>query len=167
MAEGEVEVLGFGRLPQCAFGSSPEVEERLAALVIAGRKRATVWDGREENPTVPGKRWAVMARGRAVAVMETVAVGRRRFCEIDAAFAALEGEGDRSLAFWRMAHEDYFARTGAFDPEMWLWWEEFRLVAVIDTALAAAAAAHVAAEEAEARVALAAQGASCGGCRGA
>ena len=85
--------------------------------------------------------------------METVAVGRRRFCDIDADFAALEGEGDGSLAFWRRAHEEYFTRTGAFDPEMWLWWEEFRLVAVIDSALAAAAPAHVAAEEAEARAA--------------
>lgn len=159
MVQDEVEVPGWGRLPPCSFGSSPEVEERLAALVIAGRKRATVWDGREENPTEPGKRWAVMARGRAVAVMETVAVGRRRFHEIDDGFAALEGEGDGSLAFWRMAHEDYFRQSGAFDPEMWLWWEEFRLVAVIDEALAARAPEHVAAEEAEARAALAARGA--------
>lgn len=153
MVQDEVDVPGWGRLPPCSFGSSPEVEERLAALVIAGRKRATVWDGREENPTAPGKRWAVMAQGRVVAVMETVAVGRRRFCDIDEDFAALEGEGDGSLAFWRMAHEDYFGRTGTFDPDMWLWWEEFRLVAVIDTALAGEAPAHVAAEEAEARAA--------------
>lgn len=130
---------------------------RLAALVIAGRKRATVWDGREENPTVPGMRWAVMADGRAVAVIETVAVGRRRYDQIDEAFAALEGEGDGSLAFWRAAHEDYFRKAGVFAPDMWLWWEEFRLVAVIDAELAAAAAEHVAAEEAEARALLAAR----------
>jgi hypothetical protein len=45
-----------------------------------------------------------------------------------------------------------------FDPQMWLWWEEFRLIAVIDVDLAAAAAGHVAAEEAEARRMLAGRG---------
>lgn len=153
--DGDVVVVeGFGRLPCLSFGSEG-MQERLAALVIAGRKRATVWDGREENPTVPGMRWAVMAAGRAVAVIETVAVGRRRFDEIDAEFAALEGEGDGSLDFWRAAHEDYFRKAGFFAPDMWLWWEAFRLVAVIDEALAAAAAGHVAAEEAEAAAYLA------------
>lgn len=158
MAEEWIEVPGWGLLPCCRFGSTAANEERLAALVIAGRKRATVWDGGEENPTVPGMRWAVMAGARPVAVIETVGVGRRRFDEIDEAFAALEGEGDGSLRFWRLAHQDYFERSGAFDPEMWLWWEEFRLVAVIDDDLAAAAPGHVAAEEAEARAMLAARG---------
>jgi uncharacterized protein YhfF len=156
MAEGQdfVEIAGHGRLPCMSFGSE-RMQERLAALVIAGRKRATVWDGREENPTVPGMLWAVMAGGRAVAVTETVAVGRRRFDEIDAAFAALEGEGDGSLAFWRAAHEAYFVDAGFFEPDMWLWYEEFRLIAVIDADLAAKAADHVAAEKAEARALLA------------
>ncbi|PLL13136.1 ASCH domain-containing protein [Tabrizicola sp. TH137] len=156
MDEQTVVVEGFGRLPCLSFGSEG-MHARLAALVIAGRKRATVWDGREENPTEPGMRWAVMADGRAVAVIETVAVGRRRYDQIDEAFAALEGEGDGSLAFWQAAHEDYFRKAGVFAPDMWLWWEEFRLVAVIDAELAAAAAEHVAAEEAEARALLAAR----------
>ena len=83
MAEERIEVLGWGLLPCCRFGSTAAIEERLAALVIAGRKRATVWDGGEENPTAPGMRWAVMAGARPVAVIETVGVGRRRFAEID------------------------------------------------------------------------------------
>ena len=157
MTEDFVEVDGFGRLPCCAYGSEG-VQERLAALVIAGRKRATVWDGREGNPTAPGMLWAVMVAGRAVAVIETITVGRRRFCDIDAEFAAVEGEGDGSLAFWRAAHEEYFRKAGGFDPQMWLWCEGFRLVAVLDRALEAAAAGHVAAEEAEAAAYLAGRG---------
>lgn len=149
MADDVVEVAGFGTLPCCCYGSDG-LQERLAALVIAGRKRATVWDGREENPTVAGMLWAVTVAGRAVAVIETVTVGRRRFCDIDADFAATEGEGDGSLAFWRAAHEDYFRRAGGFSPDMWLWCEEFRLVAVLDPVLEAAASGHVAAEVAEA-----------------
>lgn len=154
MSEESVIVEGFGTLPCLAFGADG-MHEGLAALVIAGRKRATVWDGPEEKPTVPGMRWDVMAGGRAVAVIETVAIGRRRYDGIDEAFAALEGEGDGSLAFWQAAHKAYFRKAGFFATDMWLWWEEFRLVAVIDAALAAQAAAHVAAEEAEARAFLA------------
>jgi uncharacterized protein YhfF len=30
---------------------------------------------------------------------------------VDAEFAAAEGEGDRSLAFWREAHWSYFGRV--------------------------------------------------------
>lgn len=149
--------MDWADLPTCSFGSGPELEERLAALVIAGRKRATVWGGEDENPTAPGMRWVVTAGGRPVAVIETETVGRRRYCDIDAAFAATEGEGDGSLRFWQVAHEDYFRRAGGFDPQMWLWCETFRLVAVIDMALAEAAADHVAAEEAEARERLARQ----------
>lgn len=145
-------------LPVCAFGSSPALQERLAALVIAGRKQATVWDGREANPTGPGLRWVVTVLERPVAVIETVAVGQRRFDEIDAAFAALEGEGDGSLRYWQIAHEAYFGTLGGFDPAMMLWWEEFRLMEVIDTALAAAAPDHLRAEEAEARALLAERG---------
>ena len=155
MADGEsfVEIAGHGRLPCLSFGSEG-MQKRRAALVIAGRKRATVWDGRDANPTAPGMSWAVMVENRAVAVIETVGVGRRRYDEIDEAFAALEGEGDGSLTFWRMAHEDYFRKSGWFSPEMWLWWEEFRLVSVIDMELAASAADHVAAEVEEARALL-------------
>lgn len=150
MQEETVDLPGWGRLPCCSFGSSAAVEERLAALVIAGRKRATVWDGREGNPTAPGRFWAVTVGGRPVAVIETLTVERRRFDSIDAAFAATEGEGDGSLAFWQAAHRDTFGRSGAFDPRMWLWCETFRCVATLDPALEAVAADHAAAEIAEA-----------------
>ena len=44
---------------------------------------------------------------------------------------------DGSLRYWQIAHEAYFRTLGGFDPAMMLWWEEFRLIEVIDTALAA------------------------------
>jgi uncharacterized protein YhfF len=53
----------------------------------------------------------------------------RRFDEVDAAFAHDEGEGDRSLAYWRQAHEVYFRRLGCFAPDMLLYCERFRLLA--------------------------------------
>ena len=43
-----------------------------------------------------------------------------------------EGEGDRSLAYWRRAHTDYFTRRGEFQPGMEVYCERFRLVEVIE-----------------------------------
>ncbi|MFL4973017.1 MAG: ASCH domain-containing protein, partial [Microvirga sp.] len=52
-----------------------------------------------------------------------------------AAFAFDEGEGDRTLAYWRAAHECYFTRLGQFAPDMLLCCERFRVVEVIDPEL--------------------------------
>lgn len=138
----------WATLPRTNFGSS-RTEERLAALVLAGRKRATVWDARHENPTAPGMQWVVTVKERPVAVIETVRVQQHSFHSIDTAFAFEEGEGDRTLAFWRSTHKAYFRSEGNFAPDMMLWSEHFRLIEVLDPALAAAADTHVAAEQAE------------------
>jgi uncharacterized protein YhfF len=49
---------------------------------------------------------------------------------VDAGFARDEGEGDRSLAYWRGAHREYFGRQGKFSEDMMLMCERFRLVEV-------------------------------------
>jgi uncharacterized protein YhfF len=56
---------------------------------------------------------------------------QRRFDEVDEQFAFDEGEGDRSLAYWRGAHQRYFARLKLFHPQMMLWCERFRVVMTI------------------------------------
>ncbi|MFO0432322.1 MAG: ASCH domain-containing protein [Hyphomonadaceae bacterium] len=141
-------------LPTTSFGSS-QMEERLAGLIIAGRKRATVWNGQDENPTKPGMNWVVTANCRPVAIIETLSVGQCRFEEIDADFAFEEGEGDRGLAYWRTVHQTFFEREGSFASDMILWWEKFRLVEVLDADLAAKSDAMVALDEAEAALLLA------------
>jgi uncharacterized protein YhfF len=73
-------------------------------------------------------------RGRPLAVIETVELAQKRFHEVDAAFAHDEGEGDRTLDYWRRAHRAYFTRSGQFTPDMLLWCERFRLVETIDKA---------------------------------
>jgi uncharacterized protein YhfF len=62
------------------------------------------------------------------AVLETVELIQRRFSEIDEAFAFDEGEGDRTLTYWRTPHQRYFERHGTFSPDMALFCERFRLV---------------------------------------
>ncbi|WP_395630179.1 ASCH domain-containing protein [Aquidulcibacter sp.] len=143
-------------LPTTSFGSS-HMEERLAGLIIAGRKRATVWNGLEDNPTKPGMNWVVTANARPVAVIETLSVGQCRFEEIDANFAFEEGEGDRSLAHWRVVHQAFFEKEGSFSPNMILWWEKFRLVEALDADLAAKSEEMVVLDEADAAELLANQ----------
>lgn len=116
-----------------AFGDGPALADELLALVLAGRKTATCWslaDGL--NGAEVGKYWVARdGVGRPRAVLQTTELTDRRFDEVDAAFAAEEGEGDRTLAYWRAAHTDYFTRNGGFAPDMPLWCERFRLVEVI------------------------------------
>ena len=62
------------------------------------------------------------------------------FCEVDAAHAFREGEGDKSLAFWRQAHEAFFSQelrqAGlAFGSGMKVVCEEFRVVWPLDAAV--------------------------------
>jgi uncharacterized protein YhfF len=121
-------------LESFAFGDSPELADELLELVLIGRKTATCWAASEGDKGVqPGKRWIVNdGQGRARAILETVEVTRRRFEEVDAAFAYDEGEGDRTLAWWRGAHTDYFTRRGEFQSGMEVYCERFRLVEAIE-----------------------------------
>ena len=121
-----------------SFGDTPELKDALLALVLDGRKTATCGALRDfgshgEPMPMPGRRDVVLdSNGRPAAVVETVEVTVRRFNEVDADFAEAEGEGDRSLAGWREAHEVYFARNGGFSPDMELVCERFRLVEVLE-----------------------------------
>jgi uncharacterized protein YhfF len=114
-----------------AFGDGPKLADELLDLVIKGAKTATCSTEDEPNTSTPGERWIVLnGRGDPACVIETIEVAYRRFPEVDAAFAYEEGEGDRSLDYWRQAHRTYFSRQGKFREDMMLMCERFRLVEV-------------------------------------
>jgi uncharacterized protein YhfF len=114
------------------FGDNPALADELAALVLAGTKRATCWAASEDMLTAVGERWVLLdGSRRPLAVLETMELVQRRFGEVDAAFAYDEGEGDRSLEFWREAHREYFGRRGQFAEDMLLYCERFRLIELI------------------------------------
>jgi uncharacterized protein YhfF len=114
-----------------AFGDGPELADKLLALVLNGVKTATCSTEDEPNTSTPGERWIVLdGRGNPRCVIETLEVTYRRFGEVDPGFAYEEGEGDRSLAYWRDAHRSYFGRLGRFSEEMMLMCERFRLVEI-------------------------------------
>ena len=102
-----------------AFGDedSPDLADELAWLVLHGPKRATtclyedaVADG--DMPTRGAYSVVLDGSGGPVCVIRTTEVDIRPFGEVDDAYAWDEGEGDRSLAFWRQAHIDFFAQNG-------------------------------------------------------
>jgi uncharacterized protein YhfF len=112
-----------------SFGDNPALADELADLVLQGTKTATCWAASQGLLTEVGKRMVMLdGAARPRAVIETVELTERRFPDVDAAFADDEGEGDRSLAYWRTTHEIYFSRLGEFSPDMALWCERFRVV---------------------------------------
>jgi uncharacterized protein YhfF len=66
-------------------------------------------------------------------VIETISIAIKKYSEVDAQFAYEEGEGDRSLEYWRDAHRRYFTRTLSkigkeFTEDMPLVCERFKVV---------------------------------------
>ena len=121
------------------FGDNQALAASLAALVLAGTKRATaglLWSFEQEGKPLPRPgdlsvvtSWA----GSPLCIIETIRVEVVRFDEVTADFAAVEGEGDGSLAFWRREHAGFFSRecvrTGrVFDESMSVACERFRVV---------------------------------------
>jgi len=116
-----------------AFGDGPELADELLDLVMRGVKTATCSTEDEPNTSTPDERWVVLdGSGEPRCVIETLEVTYRRYNEVDAAFAHEEGEGDRSLAYWREAHRRYFERQGRFSEDMMLMCERFRLIEVFE-----------------------------------
>jgi uncharacterized protein YhfF len=115
-----------------SFGDSPALADELAALVLAGRKRATCWAAVDGTLTELGKRMVMLdGAGRPRAIIETIELKLLKFGEVDAAFACDEGEGDLTLAYWQKAHCNYFTRKGQFAEDMQLWCERFRVIEIL------------------------------------
>lgn len=98
------------------FADSEPVANELAELVLAGTKRATaslLWGYEAENSALPQPGlFSIMTnwQGTPLAVIETRQVNIVPFDEVSAQFAATEGEGDKSLAYWHEAHWAFFSR---------------------------------------------------------
>ncbi|HAT1648707.1 TPA: ASCH domain-containing protein [Raoultella planticola] len=118
-----------------SFGDSPEMADELVSLVIAGKKCATCCSfasyQADERPVTPGAVHIVLnGTGEAACVIRTLSLRLIRFNEMSAELAALEGEGDLSLAHWQQDHQAFFTREGSWSPDMELVFEEFAVIEV-------------------------------------
>lgn len=106
--------LGSVPPPTWAFGATAAQADELLDLVLQGVKTATAsayWDYEAEDeplPEVGALGIVVDSGGHPRALVATTAVSVVPFDEVDEEHAALEGEGDRSLAYWRTVHERFF-----------------------------------------------------------
>lgn len=118
--------------------NAPDATE-LADLVLAGAKIGTaslfwLYEARCEPVPASGDLSIVTAWDSSpLCIVETTQVAVVPFDRVTAAFAASEGEGDRSLAHWRRVHWDYFGREcqrlgRAPAPEMPVVCENFRVI---------------------------------------
>jgi uncharacterized protein YhfF len=98
------------------FGDSRQLAHELVELVLHGPKRATaglgfVTDALPHTAAVPdGYSVVTEIDGTPRAVIRTTGLERRKFSDVDAAFAWDEGEGDRTLDDWKQGHWSYFSR---------------------------------------------------------
>lgn len=99
------------------FGDSPELSISLLDLIRRGHKRAgtsLLWEHQAEGEPLPRvgdiaivldntHRPALITRNTSVEVVP--------FNEVTAEYARIEGEGDKSLDYWRKGHWAFFTRV--------------------------------------------------------
>ena len=99
------------------FSDGEEDATEFADLVLHGKKVATAsllweYEREEARPPEEGDLSIVTSwDGRPLCVIQTMSVSIRAFDDVDAEFAAAEGEGDLSLESWRKGHWAYFGRV--------------------------------------------------------
>ena len=119
-----------------AFGVESDL---LADLVLKGEKTATAsaYDlyTLEGEPLPQEGTFDIIldSQNQAVCIVEITKVSVEPFSQVSAQHAYKEGEGDKSLTYWRQVHEDFFTdclgEAGLiFRPESKVVLEEFRKV---------------------------------------
>ena len=128
---------GFqGNYQAWAFGGAPD---KLAKLVMQGVKTATcsalaLYEYENEEIPKAGDYSVILdSDGQAVCIIRTTKVYIETFDQVSERHAYLEGEGDRSLEYWRQVHEEFFTEElktiqQNFDAKMELVCEKFEVV---------------------------------------
>jgi uncharacterized protein YhfF len=116
-----------------SYGCDPD---ELASLTARGIKTATaslymLYEIEGEPLPVPGEHSVILdSNDEAVCIIRTDRVYIRPFRDVDEVQAWKEGEGDRSLSYWRNVHRDFFSDELApmgipFSEDMEIICEEF------------------------------------------
>ncbi len=99
------------------WGDDPTMAEELGALIASGVKTATcssVWEWGADGQTWPSPGFLTIVldgRDEPLCIVETVEITVKPYNEVDASMAYDEGEGDRTLDYWRAAHRIFFTRV--------------------------------------------------------
>lgn len=132
-----------GKYEAWAFGGAPD---KLAELTKKGIKTATssalclYLSENEPLPKVGDYSIILDSKGNAVCIIKTTKVYVTAFNTVTQEHAFKEGEGDRSLNYWRKVHEEFFSDElksigQDFDDTMDVICEEFELIQCVSTGL--------------------------------
>ncbi|MEK6825038.1 MAG: ASCH domain-containing protein [Nanoarchaeota archaeon] len=123
------------------FGDNDKEADNLVNLVLIGKKRATssfYESYKSKNIDLPKTGDKIIIkdsknRKRCLIVITKAAV--KPFGKVSSAFAAKEGEGNRSLTYWRKVHKKFFAKRlrkmkKKFSEDILVVCEEFRVVKI-------------------------------------
>ena len=121
------------------FCDNKKDADECAELVVKGIKQATatsLWWFKKNNVSIPriGNKYIVTNWvGNPRAIIETIKVEEVPFNEITSEFAKIEGEGDKSLDYWKKVHEAYYKREmknhfEKFDENMIIVCEYFKKI---------------------------------------
>ena len=122
------------------FGVDPD---KLAALVVRGEKTLTcslkiLYEYEDEElPSLHKDKYDVVLNGRdePVCIIKTKKIYEIKFSEADESIAIKEGEGDKTLAYWKKSHREFFENElkkfgKTFEEDMLIVVEEFECVYV-------------------------------------
>ncbi|ANI31874.1 RNA-binding protein [Yersinia entomophaga] len=112
-----------------AFGDTESVADELLALVLQGVKTATCasLDG-DGVPQVGDVFVVVNGKNVPACAVELTEVDLKTYDQVDEAHAFAEGEGDRTLAYWRKEHQRFFEAYDMFSPDMTLICMKFKVI---------------------------------------
>ena len=120
-----------------AFGDSPEMADELLALVLTGKKTATVSVvlEDEQTPSVGDLSLVLDGRGNPACVIKTVYLDTVKFCDLTWNMVKLEGE-DENFEQWKSGNIRYWTRDAArrgytFTDQTPVTFERFEVVEVL------------------------------------
>lgn len=108
-----------GRLRVDGYGDSPELSEALIELIRSGPKRAgtsLLWAMEHDGDTMPqvgDVEIVIDHRDEPALLVRITRVEIVAFSAVSPEYAAIEGEGDGSIKYWREGHWRFFSRECA------------------------------------------------------
>lgn len=100
------------------FGNTSEMARRLGELVLKGDKRATTTlletaQKFDYAPAVGDYSIVTDFEENPMCIIQMTEISILPFDEVDAEYALVEGEGDKSLDYWREGHRRFFTQDAA------------------------------------------------------
>ncbi|TQI80299.1 uncharacterized protein YhfF [Serratia fonticola] len=119
----------YENLERWAFGDTAEQADELVKLVLNGVKTATCSNLDGEGIPQPGDVFVVVdGKNEPVCAIALTKVEMSTYEQVDEAHALAEGEGDRTLAYWRKEHKRFFEEYDLFSPDMTLVLMHFKVI---------------------------------------